>query len=164
MNQPPIVPGNQPYQPPPGYGPPPPQPVPPRVVARGPSTTKIVLIILGCLLGVGAICGLLTVVLPGLLPTPGGGGGSGGEPITVKLEDCTSTGDGFYRAHLTVTNNSDRTRSAVISIEYVDSGDGTRLAQDVEFVNDLAPGQTSREESIGHGSPSTTFRCLVHLR
>jgi hypothetical protein len=159
---PPIVPGGQPAQqpdptPPPQYGPPgPPQPQP--VVVKGASPLKIVLIVLGCLAGVAVVCAGISL-LPRILPSSGTGGG-GGDPITVQMDDCVHKGDGFYSAQITVTNTSDRTRSAVITVEFVDAN-GTRLAQDIEFVNDLAPGQSSKEEALGHGAEASPFRCVI---
>jgi len=172
MSQPPVVPGSpQPGGPPPGYQPPPPAyqqppgPPPPGFIPasvqqprqrKGMSSGTVVGIVLGSIAGVVVLCFGLSMLWAVFTP---GSGGSSSQGITVTLDDCTSRGGGFYAAHLTVTNHSDRVRSTVITVEFVDANDGTRLARDVEFVNDLAPGQSSREEALGYGAEASSVRC-----
>jgi hypothetical protein len=154
----PIIPG-QPYQPPtPQSQPPPLRPAP----KKGLSAGAVVGIILG---GVGLL-GLLCCAGLFYLGNIGGGGGtakSDGD-VVVRLDSCTLA-SGFYRANLTVTNNGTRARSVYVDIEWLDPGNGDRLASTTEIVRSVDPGQTAKEETIAMGADDrAAVRCTYRVR
>lgn len=160
MTQPPTVPGQppqQPYppQPQPQYGPPGPPAQP--VVVKGASPLKIVLIVLGCVAGVAAVC-LVISLLGGFIG--GSVGDSARSDLEVQLVACDHNGFA-YVATVEVRNRGERPESGVVRVEFIDTTDA-RLAEGTEYISSLAAGQTAREEVQGFGpDPTTAFRCVL---
>lgn len=150
MSQPPIVPGRPPGQP---YHPLPPRPV----VVRGPSATKVILIVAGC------IVGLVVLVFGGLMLAGSIGAGIGNQLRTdmdVQITACQHS-HGIYTATVEVTNRGNATSPTLVRVTFLDSTD-TRLAQGSEYIASLAPGQSAREEVVGFGPEATTsFSCVL---
>lgn len=61
---------------------------------------------------------------------------------------------GFYHATISARNNSARTQSYTLVVEWVDSS-GTRLARDTEYFTQLRAGQSAIQEAIGVGADRT---------
>lgn len=163
-NQPPPVSGppypQQPYpaqpypqQVPYGYQPPPPaRPVSPRL-AFWTSGQGIVCIFL--------IAGVAVAVLVGIVNAVSG---PAAKNFKAAVTSCEATGSTLPTATigLTVTNTSDRVRSATVKVEYRD-GAGNRIDTDTAYVRNIAPGDTARteESTILDAAPSGTMRCEI---
>jgi hypothetical protein len=157
MSQPPIVPG--PQQPPP-QAPAAAQAQP----VRRTSGPKVALIVAGCFAGLFAVC----IGLNALYSLLWGGSSGADDPpakpageVTVRVESCTGS-SGIYKATVRVTNGTSRTRSPVVTVEFLNAA-GVRIGRDVEFVSDLAPGQSSLEEAIASGAEDGPSRCRATL-
>ena len=153
----PIIPG-VPYQPPTPPQPPPPlRPAPKKGLGVG--------AVVGIILGAAALLGVLCCAGLFYIGTLGGGGTTKSDgDIAVTLNSCTSA-SGFYRANLTVTNNGARARSVYVDIEWLDPGNGDRLASTTEIVRSVDPGQTAKEEAIATGTDDrAAVTCTYRVR
>jgi hypothetical protein len=152
MTTPPIIPGGR--APTPTHHPSPP---PPRRRLSG--GAALALIALGVVVWALILAAYL-VWAASSTPAPSTPSGAA---VSVKVQQCSAE-SGFYRATIRVTNNTTRTKSAVIDIEWTDAA-GTRLATDTEYIRGLAPGQATVEEAVSAGVAGTSsVRCAVRLR
>jgi uncharacterized protein (DUF58 family) len=82
--------------------------------------------------------------------------------IQVQVQNCTVDRN-VFQATVKVTNNGNRSRTAVIDVQWLNS-DGTRVASSTVIANDLAPGQSSLEQAATFGTVAIGVRCTASLR
>jgi len=83
------------------------------------------------------------------------------EAADVQLADCVPSGAGHMASTVRVTNHSSKRSNYVVDVVF-ESTDGSRqLAARTVFVNDLEPGQTTRQE-VGTPTPApASFDCRL---
>ncbi len=145
--QPPAVPGQ------PQYSPPPAKPVNPKL-AFWTSPAGIISML--------AIAGALMLVLVGVTNMISG---PASDNFKVSVTSCTadrSPSLATAKIGLSVTNTSKATRSATVKIEYRDGG-GSRLDTDTAYVRNIAPGDTARaeESTLLDAVPTGTISCEI---
>jgi hypothetical protein len=83
------------------------------------------------------------------------------EAADVELTDCLPTGAGHMASTVRVTNHSSKRSNYVVDVVF-ESADGSRqLAARSVFVNDLGPGQATRQEAGTLTPAPRSFDCRV---
>jgi hypothetical protein len=83
------------------------------------------------------------------------------EAADVELTDCVPTSPGHMASTVRVTNHSSKRSNYVVDVVF-ESADGSRqLATRSVFVNDLEPGQITRQEAGTLTPAPTSFDCRV---
>ncbi|WP_275672748.1 FxLYD domain-containing protein [Streptomyces anulatus] len=79
----------------------------------------------------------------------------------VKITACeVDSAMQWPSASLDVTNRSSKTSNYIVQVEFVDK-DGTRLGEGTAALNNLAPGQVSKEKAQGLTQVSGKVECRV---
>jgi hypothetical protein len=148
-----------PYPPYPPYPPPAPMPPPPGRAAsrlRGQ----------GCLVALAVVASLTVVLIllaAALLARASDSADDERrrEAADVELTDCLPTGAGHMASTVTITNHSSKRSNYVVDVVF-ESADGSRqLAARSLFVNDLGPGQATRQEAGTLTPAPASFDCRV---
>jgi hypothetical protein len=87
------------------------------------------------------------------------------EAADVELTDCLPTGAGHMASTVTITNHSSKRSNYVVDVVF-ESADGSRqLAARSLFVNDLEPGQATRQGAGTLTPAPASFDCrLSHVQ
>ncbi|MGH2474868.1 MAG: hypothetical protein ACRDIL_06345, partial [Candidatus Limnocylindrales bacterium] len=120
----------------------------------------------GCLVALALVCGLavLLVLLAAALLARASDSADDErrrEAADVQLADCVPSGAGHMASTVRVTNHSSKRSNYVVDVVF-ESTDGSRqLAARTVFVNDLAPGQTTRQEADTLTPAPASFDCRL---
>jgi hypothetical protein len=120
----------------------------------------------GCLVALAVVAGLtvLLVLLAAALVAQASDSADEErrrEAADVELTDCVPTGAGHMASTVTITNHSSKRSNYVVDVVF-ETADGSRqLAARSLFVNDLEPGQATRQEAGTLTPAPASFDCRV---
>jgi hypothetical protein len=83
------------------------------------------------------------------------------EAADVQLTDCLPTDAGHMASTVTITNHSSKRSNYVVDIVFESPGGSRQLATRSVFVNDLEPGQATRQQASTLTAPPERFDCRV---